>query len=188
MSKQSRGAAVDIPDIQQKLQNLEGTFAPLIGKINMAWGDAQYWVYASFYYLMKEDILRSEAIFFTLRSDDAQRKVTLEVAEKILPFCRDPTLLEDTREAINKLAKLAGKRNDAIHAMWTLNLKGEPTLAAASSPRLAGQPLAETLEATYYDIIETALSLCRIAQRIKALVASFPPVPNQLFVERGKTE
>src|SRR5262249_15786989 len=86
------GAAVDVPDIQQKLQKLEDTFAPLIGKINMKWGDAQFWVYVIFYYLMKEDILRSKAIFFALRSDDAQRKVTLAVAENILPFNGDATL------------------------------------------------------------------------------------------------
>jgi hypothetical protein len=65
---------------------------------------------------MGDDILKAKAIFFALRSDGTQRDITVAVLR--IAHMHHADLLARTIAAIAEFGKIAGRRNDFIHAMW----------------------------------------------------------------------
>jgi hypothetical protein len=147
-------------------------FASIVGDVNMSWGDCQFFIYVIFARLMAGDIHRAEAIFFSLKTDRAQRDVTGALGKLVLK--NHPDLQTRLSKLIGNLETLAGERNDVIHAMWGVQL-GEPKLLAGSSPRLREKPLKETLEQTALKIKKVAMDLSALNRQI---ADALPPWPN----------
>jgi hypothetical protein len=137
----------------------------LVGKINAAWNDVQFFVYLIFIHLMNNDILRSEAIFFSLKSDSAQRDITLAVAK--VSLAREPDMLSKVVAHFGAVGKKAGRRNDAIHGMFNLNGPNyEPAVAFGSSPRLADKPLKSELERSLVELKALSRETAHIYQAV----------------------
>src|SRR5258705_13514347 len=68
------------PEHIKDLQSL----APLIGEINMTWGDIQSLIFMAFVHLLKGDGARGQTIFFALKTDRAQRDITLALAMLVI--------------------------------------------------------------------------------------------------------
>ena len=81
----------------------------------MIWNDAQSMVYLMFSDMLDADHSRSKAIFFSLRSDGAQRTVTTALAKAVL---RDEKLTDDVVDGVERFGRMAGRRNDFIHTIW----------------------------------------------------------------------
>src|SRR5260370_41635369 len=84
----------------------------LIGRLTMIWNDAQSMVYLMFSDMLGADHDRSKAIFFSLRSDGAQRTVTTALAKAVL---RDEKLTEDVVDGLELFGRMAGRRKDRLH-------------------------------------------------------------------------
>jgi hypothetical protein len=63
-----------------------------------------------------DNILLAKAIFFALRSDGTQRDITVAALQIALVY--HPDLMARVVTAIADFGKIAGRRNDFIHAMW----------------------------------------------------------------------
>lgn len=139
--------------------------APLIGHVNLAWNNLQFWVFCVFWKLLDVGAMKADSIFFALRTDRAQRDITLQLIKATMfNFEELRHRLEDLIERANKLA---GRRNDVIHAMIFVD---HPATAAqvfaSSSPRLSKKDLTTELK----DLVLT----------IKALNSEFATSAGQL--------
>lgn len=83
--------------------------------MTMLWNDCQGIVFMIFFYALQAPIIKASAIFFALRSDNTQRDIAAAVL-RATPM--KPDLSDRAIRAINELGKIAGKRNDFIHAIW----------------------------------------------------------------------
>jgi hypothetical protein len=148
-------------------------FAPLIGKINMSWGDCQFFVYIIFVHLMGYDPTKAEPIFFALKTDRAQRDITTALAGVVLG--KHPKLLRKITTTFGNLETMAGRRNDVIHAMWGIQYDTlEPGLLAGSSSRLRGKPFKATLEETHTAIFAIAQKLSEIITDLEEIRRASP--------------
>ena len=90
--------------------------ATLIGRVTIAWNTAHYFLFQVFLALQPKPHLEfAEAIFFELKSDRAQRDLTLAATKAMIT---DPDLRKETVDAIDRLHNLASRRNAVTHAMW----------------------------------------------------------------------
>ena len=133
--------------------------ANLVGQINVAWGDLQFWVYTIFRYLI-DDAMRAKAIFFTIRSDSTQRDITAALVDLALPHALPKELRKDARTLFSEIQRISGHRNDAIHAMWGHGFL-DKTIApiAGSSPRLQEKDAIAELQQTVNEIVEATHAL-----------------------------
>ncbi len=157
----------------------------LVGKINIEWGDLQFYVYSIFVHLMEDNVLAAEPIFFGIRSDATQRNITASLADTVLKYTAGAEALrKDTKDLFAEIGKLGGRRNDAIHAMWIFSLP-QPTPLGGSSPRLRGANVKDELVKTHEDIRATTWKLMALLKRLQAApLASLskdgkpPPAPR----------
>lgn len=101
----------------------------IIGAVTIAWNEACEAVFLLFWLLsgMQKDM--AEAIFFSLRSDAAQRDVSRAV-------CTHTTAIPDewkqlALEGLQRLDRLAGNRNAAIHTMWDKCIRAYEIVSAS---------------------------------------------------------
>lgn len=99
--------------MSKSLETIE-PLATAIGHMTIAWNHCQSYVFLIFDKALNADILRAKAIFFALRNDGAQREVTLAVLKEALL----PDAYEVAKKTLSDFGKIAGRRNDLIHAMW----------------------------------------------------------------------
>ena len=133
--------------------------ATLVGQINVAWGDIQFWVYLIFRFLMN-DTLRAQAIFFAIRSDSVQRDITAALVDLALTHALPKELRKDARVLFSELQRIVGRRNDAIHAMWSFGVFDESiTPMAGSSPRLQEKDAIAELRQTVNEIVEATFAV-----------------------------
>jgi hypothetical protein len=97
-------------------KSFQSVLAGWIGGLTILWKDCQAAIYMMFHEALDTDILKSQAVFFTLRSDGTQRDVTAALLKVALYL--HPELADKAIRAINDFGRIAGKRNDFIHAIW----------------------------------------------------------------------
>ena len=108
--------------VSDTMKVLEAKIGALAVQINRC----QAIVFMIFHGALDTDIGRSEAIFFTLRSDSTQRDVTTALVKSVLFL--GPEWKELAREIeleIQSFNAMSGRRNDFIHAIW-VEREGEP--------------------------------------------------------------
>jgi hypothetical protein len=96
--------------------NANRAHAEIIGTVASTWNGAQESLFFVFVALMGMRKSESEAIFFTLKADSAQRDITDALAKVVLAENSD--LLKRVSASIKAMNLLAGERNAAIHTMW----------------------------------------------------------------------
>ncbi len=93
--------------------------ARLIGHLTIAWNTAQHAVYSLFEIASDLTPEAAQAIFFAVKSDSAQRDITLALCQVEMRG-EDSDLLPAVENGIRGLNWLAGDRNAAIHTMWDI--------------------------------------------------------------------
>jgi hypothetical protein len=92
--------------------------AEMMGHVSLAWNDCHSEVLQIFHTLSNMDWKSAQAIFLSLRSDQAQRRMTRALMDSVLVTENDQPLLELGRSLLKQLDDLAGERNAATHTMW----------------------------------------------------------------------
>lgn len=87
-----------------------------IGNVTISWNSCQEMLFMIFWRLTAMPHEAATGIFFTLKSDSTQRDITGALVKARLSD--RPTLKKELLDNIEKLNKLAGERNAAIHTMW----------------------------------------------------------------------
>lgn len=140
--------------------------APLIGHVTIAWNNLQFWIFCVFWKLLAAGATKADSIFFALRTDKAQRDITLQIIKAAM-FESDE-LRSQLEDLIEKANKLSGRRNDVIHAMiFVDHPDAAAQVFASSSPRLSKK---KDLLAELQDLVAT----------IKALNLQFALAVNEL--------
>jgi len=120
-----------------------------IGALAVQINRCQAIVFMIFHAALDTDIGRSQAIFFTLRSDSTQRDITTALVKDVLFI--GPEWKELAREIeleIQAFNSLSGRRNDFIHAIWVENEGELPSVLLGLKERLKDNDpvaLADTL-------------------------------------------
>jgi hypothetical protein len=91
-------------------------YAELIGQVVIAWNEVQWLVSVLFVEFSGMPAERARDVFFTLKSDFAQRDIALAAGKTAL--AKFPTLWEQLQNVIKAINDLAGERNAAVHTMW----------------------------------------------------------------------
>jgi len=147
-----------------------------IGKINIAWTGMQSTIFLAFWRLMGSDVGRAAPLFFAIKTDRAQRDMTAALAKSKLRS--EPVLLERFTAAIGRIGKLAGRRNDFVHTMWTIDIANQ--LAEPWPPdssRLEGKNLETEIEELYRDIGDIHGELIECVAEIQKTVPEVPLTP-----------
>src|SRR5688572_19103008 len=98
--------------------------APLIGKATIAWNDIQFAILSIFFTILPCSRELSETIFFSHKSDRAQRDMVIAVVKsEIVPMDKD--LADKIIAKIKEVDKEAAVRNAAVHSMWMLDLPSQ---------------------------------------------------------------
>jgi hypothetical protein len=95
---------------------IEGILAEWIGAMTIRWNRCQSIIFMMFRRATGDNILLAKAMFFALRSDGTQRDITAAALQIALVY--HPDLMARAVTAISDFSKIAGRRNDFIHAMW----------------------------------------------------------------------
>jgi hypothetical protein len=141
----------------------------LIGRLTMIWNDAQSMVYLMFSDLLAADHDRSKAIFFSLRSDGAQRVVTTALAKSVL---RDEKLTDDVVGGLERFSRMAGRRNDFIHTIWHADDATKiPTPWLNLAGRLVGKDPMEEAQRLINDVSGLLGELVSLRTRVKESVS-----------------
>jgi len=90
--------------------------AELIGRVVIAWNDVQWLVSVLFVDFSGMPDEQARDVFFTLKSDFAQRDIVLAAGKTAL--AKYPALWEQLQKTIKAINDLAGERNAAVHTMW----------------------------------------------------------------------
>jgi hypothetical protein len=113
------------PELRRS-EAIKDQLALLIGRMNISWNDVQTVVFHLFQQMSGMTWSAADAIFFSIRSDSAQRDVTAALAKVALED--KPVELERLITLLNTVGKRAAERNAAIHTAWIVD-------AGATDPR-----------------------------------------------------
>jgi hypothetical protein len=94
--------------------------AALLGRVTLAWNDCHYAVFNIFYDLSGMTWEQSQAVFFSLKADRAQRQATIALMKEVLASENDQGMFVAGKNLLNKLDGLADERNIATHTMWVV--------------------------------------------------------------------
>lgn len=123
-----------------------------IGRANMVWNDVHMEIFLLFKELSGMNFHNAEAVFFSIRTDSAQRDMTLALAKSAL--WNQPSQFDQIKSTINLVGKLASERNAAIHMAWIVNDGSDrpsPYLRVNPHPGLKDDAIAQ------FDALESAL-------------------------------
>ncbi len=156
--------------------------APLIGKMTIDWNECQSSVFLMFNQMLGVGVYKAMAIFFAVKSDGGQRDITIALANNTLA---DPRLLKDFTAAMTAFNRIAGRRNDFIHAMWHTTPDSEDLKVWLDArARLVGKDPVVEIQALVDEIQALFLDLVVIGQRISeeltpptSLLESLLPTP-----------
>ena len=79
--------------------------------MTVVWNHCQALVFSLFFHSLGAELTKAQSVFFSIRSDDAQRRVTLA-------SLGESDFASRAGATINELGKLSGRRNAFIHAIW----------------------------------------------------------------------
>jgi hypothetical protein len=138
--------------------------APLVGKATIAWNDLQFAILSIFFTVLPCPRELSEALFFSIKSDRAQREMVRAAVEHVVAPI-DAMLAKKITDLFVKIEKKQYKRrNSAVHAMWMIRL--------------------ETQEPAIYqekDHLSKKGSLKEIKKELEAMTVDFMEIANDLF-------
>lgn len=135
-----------------------------IGRLTVLWNDIHFCIFLLFWKLMDKDIEKSEAIFFLLRSDRAQRDLTKSLVKATLE--RHPDVQNRTCKAIEAINDVSGRRNDFIHAMWINDHPNVVKVWTSSSPRLSEKDIKQEAISLERDCLEANLTIVRLIDEV----------------------
>jgi hypothetical protein len=92
--------------------------AALLGHVTLAWNDCQSMVLGIFHQLSGLTWDKAAAVFLALKSDQAQREITIALMGAVLNTDNDSGMRDLGTRLIGTLGKMAGERNAATHTMW----------------------------------------------------------------------
>jgi hypothetical protein len=141
----------------------EKELAASIGRITMSWGDIHFALFQLFTTATGMPKEAAEAIFFSLRTDAAQRDITAAACRTAFP----EDLYGRINNAIKRVGGLAGERNVAIHAMWATHY---PSGQVTPSPWVHGPFLLkkDDFDNQFAELQETLKNLFRELLRLQA--------------------
>jgi hypothetical protein len=119
-------------------------FAALIGRVTMYWNDLQYSILSLFEVVLGTPDQITSAVFFSLKSDAAQRDMVQAVFAT--RFASDPKLVTNLGKLMERIGKASGERNAAIHtawSYWTNENKMGPAVAWVPHKKLSDDPKAQ---------------------------------------------
>ena len=90
--------------------------AAAIGHVTISLNHCQSLILQMLHKALRCEISEARAVFFALPSEQSQRDVTVAALEEGLRL--HPALRDKAATAIGDFGKLAGKRNDLVHAIW----------------------------------------------------------------------
>lgn len=135
-----------------------------IGRVTMRWNDVQFWFYAVFQRMLRRPGAR--AVFFAIHTDRAQRDMVRELATDVLREW--PDLLKELNARIEDANQLAGRRNDALHAMWDYGPRGDKAnVHLPLDNRLKGKDALTELTALYEQLGALETKLVPLVFRIR---------------------
>lgn len=132
----------------------EDELALRVGRLTFLWNDIHFFVYTMFVRLMGGDYRRADAIFFGLRSDNLQRRVTDRLSQEVLSA--HPETKDRISSYLKEINKLADRRNAFIHAMWASRHRGQPEVFEPSQPKLAQKDVKVELDNLIYICVHLA--------------------------------
>lgn len=96
--------------------------AHYIGHVTLQWNNVQFWYFILFRTLLHDATYTAHSVFFAIRTDRAQRDMLQHLAS--LELEHHAELLGELKALIERGNQLAGRRNDALHAMWDFGKRG----------------------------------------------------------------
>lgn len=114
--RDAKAACFQMADID--LEKLYDEHAELIGHITLAWSNVHSEVFGIFKILCGMKGRRSEVIFFALKSDAAQREITLAIINEVV----SERLSNKAKTLFGRISGFAGERNLATHTMWAMRM------------------------------------------------------------------
>lgn len=137
-----------------------------IGNIAIMWNACHAMLWHYFWALsgLQENVAKS--IYFTLKSDTAQRNITHCLAREVLRD--DPIFLHPIDNALVTMAKLSSERNAFMHAMWAVD---------AQSGNLTPNPMVEN---------HKRLNISDITTQMKRLESDLATLLNDLVELAGR--
>jgi len=127
----------------------DDTLALAIGKVTMAWNGAQHMLFLIFQEISGMKHEAAEAVFFTLKSDAAQRDIVAAAAQVVWADPKEAANLAELKSLIKRLGKHAEKRNETVHTMWEALFTWDDTMMKRSvvlMPRLSPKTMASAFE------------------------------------------
>ena len=102
-----------------------GQIATILGLVALKWNDIQFFVFVMFWRLLDKSP-NAEAVFFAVRTDRAQRDMTVALAKDVLKAT--PDLMNRVVNLLADISRMAGRRNDVIHGCgaWTIQTFSQP--------------------------------------------------------------
>lgn len=94
--------------------------AAMLGRVTLAWNDCHYAVFHIFHDLSGMTWEKSQAVFYSLKADRAQRQATIALMKEVLASDNDQGVFEVGQNLLNRLDGLADERNLATHTMWAV--------------------------------------------------------------------
>jgi hypothetical protein len=156
-----------------------------IGRITLHWNDLHLTIFSIFWRLNSDHAVRSSAIFFSVQADRTQRNMTAALVKLELESV--PMLRDNTIGVLDEIGKLAGRRNDVMHAMWDFDTENAKVFAP-SSMRLAKKRLGEELDSLYEELVRVSHLLMFLKKKIdefwklrnalQVLPSAHPEQPN----------
>jgi len=114
----------DPPPLDEKIRELESEYTQALGRVAQSWNYLHEMLGQLFATIVGADRFVAEAIWYSVRSDLAQREMlraAIVASNQRQPF-RFPTAKDDLTEMIDKVNFLSVSRNDAIHAPISIAL------------------------------------------------------------------
>jgi len=106
--------------------------AETIGRVTIAWNEAHFVLAALFNSLSGADMRQSEAIYYAIKNESAQRDIIRAVANVTLE--NHPAILSRLTTALSRIGELSGRRNAAIHTVWAFSIPRNKMLPVPTIP------------------------------------------------------
>jgi len=150
-------------------EHFDAPFYKHVGELTLIWNLATHALFVAFVGLSGMNAKYAASVYFSLRSDGAQREVVRSLAKARLADDSDPQavqLYDSLKSEINNLEKIAQKRNGAVHATILSDQKGY----LAADPFAFSGPNRHAIfrdpERTIKEIEDAVRSVCAAINRI----------------------
>ncbi|HRF08999.1 MAG TPA: hypothetical protein PL193_10205 [Xanthobacteraceae bacterium] len=94
--------------------------AKLVGRVTMAWAEIHAVLYRIFWGVSGLEREMAEAIFFSLKSDSAQRDLVIAALSERFKAEEDKEVRKSATELIGQVNNYSNQRNAAAHSMWAI--------------------------------------------------------------------